>query len=61
MGNTIGSVYQLEYIESKFQRADIFTKAFRDPKEWLRVQHLIGIALRSRDSQGKPTGYPVRF
>ena len=56
MGNTEQSVYQLEYIESKLQRADIFTKAFRDPKEWLRVQHLIGIALRVRDRQGKPTG-----
>ena len=56
MGNTEQSVYQLEYIESKLQRADIFTKAFRDPKEWLRVQSLIGIALRSRDRQGKPTG-----
>merc|ERR1712185_609230 len=56
MGNTMNSAYQLEYIESKLQRADIFTKAFRDPKEWLRVQQLIGIALRSRDSHGKPSG-----
>ena len=56
MGNTQESIYQLVYGESKLQRADIFTKAFRDPKEWLRVQNLIGIALRSRDSHGKPTG-----
>ena len=56
MGNVMSSAYELEYIESKLQRADIFTEAFRGPKEWFRVQSLIGIALRSRDSHGKPTG-----
>ena len=43
MGNVEESVYQLAYCASKLQRADIFTKAFRDPREWLRVQQLIGI------------------
>ena len=40
-GNKVQCVYKLNYCESSNQRADIFTKAFRDPREWVRVRNLI--------------------
>ena len=49
----------MEYVISALQRADIFTKAFRDAVAWKRALGLIGISTLPRGSDGLPTALPT--
>ena len=49
------SAFAIEYIESIKQRADIFTKAFRDSAKWKIALDSILIGTVSRNSRDMPT------
>ena len=49
----------LEYVISALQRADIFTKAFRDAVTWKKALGLIGISTLPRGPNGLPTALPT--
>ena len=46
--------FSIEYIESGLQRADIFTKAFRNPVQWRAALTTITIGLVPRGKDGNP-------
>ncbi len=49
------SAFTIEYIESSSQRADIFTKAFRDAAKWKVALDAIMIGRVARTSKDMPT------
>ena len=49
----------MEYVISALQRADIFTKAFRDAVTWKKALSLIGISTLPRGPDGLPTALPT--
>ena len=51
----VESAFAIEYIESINQRADIFTKAFRDAAKWKAATDAISIGLVKRKDGGRPT------
>ena len=53
------SAFAIEYIESLSQRADIFTKAFRDAPKWKVALNAILIGKVPRNSRDMPTGVVV--
>ena len=50
----VSTLFSIEYVESGLQRADIFTKAFRNPVHWRAALMAIAIGLVPRGKDGKP-------
>ena len=55
----LDSQCHMEYVVSALQKADIFTKAFRDAVTWKKALGLIGISTLPRGPNGRPTALPT--